>query len=122
MSLAAYRHTQRTAESPRQVEHRVFSQVTAALVDADSRGLSGPQLVTALHRNRELWSALADDCRSPGNRLPDSLRAGIISLALWVDRHSSAVARGEAQVTDLVEINRTVMEGLRPAAAAAAAA
>ena len=120
MSLAAYRQTQRVAESPRQVEHRVFSQVTAALVDAEARGLSGPALVETLHRNRELWTALADDCRSPGNRLPESLRAGIISLSLWVDRHSSAVAKGEASLGDLVEINRTVMEGLRPAAAAAA--
>ncbi len=120
MSLAAYRRTQQVAASPRQTEHRLFSQITTTMLDAETRGLTGPALVDVLHRNRELWSTLADDCRSPANRLGNELRAGIISLALWVDRHSSAVVRGEEAIGDLIAINRTIMEGLRPTVQAAA--
>ncbi len=41
----------------------------------------GEALVDVLHRNREHWTTLADDCRSPANRLTDDQREGIISLA-----------------------------------------
>jgi flagellar protein FlaF len=45
------------------------------------------------------------------------MRAQIVSLSLWVARHSSQVMREGAPVAPLVDINRTIMQGLeqRPA-------
>jgi flagellar protein FlaF len=40
------------------------------------------------------------------------LRASIISLSLWVGRHSSAVMRKEEDFEPLIDINRTIMQGL----------
>jgi flagellar protein FlaF len=40
------------------------------------------------------------------------LRAQIISLALWVSKYSSDVLRNGAAIDPLIDINRTMMEGL----------
>ena len=52
------------------------------------------------------------DCISEENRLPDAIRAGIISLAIWVDKHSRKVMRKQADVQALIEVNRSIMDGL----------
>ena len=52
------------------------------------------------------------DLATEENVFPDDLKAQIISLAIWVDKHSSRVLRGDATVDSLITVNRTVMEGL----------
>jgi len=75
--------------------------------------------IDALDWNRRVWSALATDCSLPENTLPVQLRASIISLSLWVGRHSSAVMRKEEDFEPLIEINRMIMQGLAGRADAA---
>ena len=70
--------------------------------------------MTALDWNRRLWSVLATDCAQPNNALPDALRANVISLGLWVNRHTSAVMSGEETFEPLIEVNRAIMQGLNP--------
>jgi flagellar biosynthesis activator protein FlaF len=74
----------------------------------------------ALDWNRRLWSALATDCADPGNRLPQVVRARIISLSLWVGRHTSAVMRREEEIEPLIDINRMMMQALSGQVAQAA--
>lgn len=112
MSLDAYKKTQTSVEDPRQSEYRLFTEVTRALMDARDNGDKGQGFFSALDWNRRMWSTLSTDCGIEGNGLPDQLRAGIISLSIWVSKHSSAVAKGEESIEDLIKINRTVMEGL----------
>ena len=112
MSYQAYQKAQQSSESPSQVEYRLFAQVTNALIEARDKNLRGPDLVKALDWNRRMWSVLSSDCGTKGNGLPQSLRAGIVSLSIWVSKHSSAVMRGTEKVDDLININRTIMEGL----------
>jgi flagellar protein FlaF len=112
MSLQAYQKTQRSTENPRDTEFRLFAQVTRALQDVESEPRGSQKLVEAVDWNRRLWSALASDCSDQNNALPAQLRAQIISLSLWVGRYSSQVIRNRATVEPLVEINRTIMQGL----------
>ena len=122
MSLNAYKQATQRAESPREAEYRLFGQVTRALLDASRLDSSDVKArVQALDWNRRLWSTLAADCSEPANELPMPLRAQIISLSLWVNRHTSAVMRREEEMADLIEINRMIMQGLAPAGAPAAA-
>ena len=113
MSLQAYQRVAARAETPREAEYRLFGQVTRALMEAaampadDIRGR-----MDALDWNRRLWSALASDCADSGNALPEALRASMISLSLWVGRHTSAVIRREEEIEPLIEINRMIMQGL----------
>ena len=122
MSLQAYQQAATRAESPRDMEYRLFAQVTLALMDAVKVDPLDHHLrVDALDWNRRVWTALSDDCANPDNLLPASLRASIISLSLWVSRHTSAVIRRQEAIEPLIEVNRLVMQGLSPNPAAAAA-
>lgn len=117
MSYQAYQSAQRRAETPRDLEHRLFGQVTRALIDAEGRGRDDlPGLIDALDWNRRVWSAFATDCATPGNKLPDALRAQIVSLSLFVSRYSSDVMRDGAPMEPLIDINKAIMEGLRASA------
>ena len=57
---------------------------------------------------------------SDGNRLPLQLRASLLSLAEFVRRHSLAVLGGRASVAPLIDINTSIMKGLRGDVEAAA--
>ncbi len=113
MSYQAYQTAQKSAETPRQMEYRLFAQVTHALLEAEKRtSILDKIRIDALDWNRRVWSTLSTDCGAEGNQLPDELRAGIVSLSIWVSKHTSAVMRGEEEIIDLIQINRTIMEGL----------
>ena len=112
MSIKAYQRAATQAEPPRELEYRAFGLVTADLVRAKEIGAQFAALAEALEGNRRLWSLLAADCSLPENQLPLQLRAQIISLALWVSRYSSEVLRSGAEIDPLIEINKSMMEGL----------
>jgi flagellar protein FlaF len=121
MSLQAYQQAASRAESPRDSEYRLFAQVTLALMEAAKTDPSDiPGRIDALDWNRSVWTVLLSDCSSPENQLPAPLRASIISLAIWVGKHTSAVIRKREEIQPLIEVNRLVMQGLAPKAAAAA--
>ena len=123
MGLQAYQKAATWAESPRQMEYRLFAQVTLALMEAakaDPKDI--PARIDALDWNRRVWTALSEDCSSPGNALPAPLRASIISLSIWVGRHTSAVIRRQEQIEPLIDVNRMIMQGLIPTSTAATAA
>lgn len=120
MSLQAYQQVSARAESPRDLEYRLFGQVTRALMEAAEVDPSDFKTrIDALDWNRRLWSTLASDCADPGNALPVPLRAQMISLSLWVNRHTSAVMRREEEIAPLIDINRMIMQGLSSQSAAA---
>jgi flagellar biosynthesis activator protein FlaF len=113
MSLKAYQKAQRNSENPRDTEYRLFAQVTQALIEASKAGRSNLTVfVDALDWNRRLWSTLAVDCASNENKLPDALRAQIISLSLWVSRFSSEATRTGASIEPLIDVNKSMMAGL----------
>ena len=113
MSLQAYQKAAEQAEDPRQVEYRLFGLVTRALMEAaeaDERDAAGR--IRALHWNRRLWSTLANDCATDTNALPPDARAKIISLSIWVNRHTTEVMQRREPIQPLIEVNRMIMQGL----------
>src|SRR5215813_10711013 len=114
MSLKAYQQTQKKFANPRDTEYRLFAQITSALINTKDLPRTDQRLISAVTRNRELWSTLAIDCADEGNQLAKTLRAQIVSLSLWVSRYTSTVMRENAELEPLIDINRTIMEGLAP--------
>ncbi len=112
MSIRAYQRAATQAETPRDLEYRAFGQVTAGLVRIKQEGTAVGEKAEALDANRRLWSLLSADCSLPENQLPLQLRAQIISLALWIARYSSEVLRLGADIDPLIEVNKSMMEGL----------
>lgn len=123
MSLQAYKAAASRTETPRELEYRLFGQVTRALMQAaEAPSTDVKTRIDALDWNRRLWTTLATDCSDPDNALAKSLRAQIISISLFVSRHSSAVMRGDEDFGPLIDINRSIMQGLAPTPAAQQAA
>lgn len=113
MSLRAYQQAATRAEAPKDTEYRLFGQVTRALIAASEAPISDlATRINAIDWNRRLWSTMALDCAEPGNALPPQVRANIISLSLFVGRHSSEVMRGEDDFETLIEINKIMMQAL----------
>ena len=121
MSLRAYQQAATRAEPPKDAEYRLFGQVTRALIAAsEAPKLDFATRIDALDWNRRLWSTLATDCADPGNAMAMGLRAQIISISIFVSKHSSAVMRGDDDFQTLIDINRAIMQGLNGATQQAA--
>ncbi len=121
MSFHAYQTAAAQGESPRDIEYRLFGQVTRSLMDART-GADLTRTAAALAWNRQVWSVMAKDCADERNALPEQLRAGIISLALFVRKYSSEILRDGADIDPLIDINRAIMQGLEQRAGADRAA
>lgn len=97
----------------RYVEIEAFTRVTRQLrAVAENDARLDTDVATAIHRNRELWSLLAQDVANPRNGLPSQLRASIFYLAEFTHHHSRLVLKGQAQIAPLCDINQTIMAGL----------
>lgn len=123
MSIAAYKRTISETESPRQIERRVLSQVTAELesysqeYDQAEKPLEKLAILSSglrdvLWRNERIWIALKNDLAEPRNTLPPELKASLISLALWVENHTRGVLSGSQKTRPLIEINKSIIRGL----------
>ncbi|MBU3029202.1 flagellar biosynthesis regulator FlaF [Paracoccus marinaquae] len=103
--------------SARDAEYDVISRVTRQLRQSDRAGRS-PEAIAAIHLNNELWTLLATDLADAGNALPDEVKAGLLSLAGFSLRHGHAVLAGGATTDALIDINISVLKGLRGEAGA----
>lgn len=113
---AAYQRMQNVAEDPRSIEYRLLGQVTAALLDAERDPKNTTKLVEAALWNRRVWAAFKVDLLDPGNRLPPELRGRLVSLALWVERETAQILAFKSDVSYVISLNKSIMDGLRPKA------
>lgn len=120
MYAQAYQNNQETS-SPREIEYQVFGKVTKELIEAKTLDSSSSIFIQAVHRNRELWSILMNDCASPENTLPGPVKTAVVSLSLWVDSYSSRAIQESASLDPLIEVNQTIMKGLASQGAEASA-
>jgi flagellar protein FlaF len=95
------------------MECRLIREITGDLIGARDAGVTGIPLAPVLFRNREMWAAFGTACGARGNMLPDTLRASIVSLSLWVERYTSDVIAGRDEIEPLIDVNRQVLEGLQ---------
>lgn len=123
MSVAAYRKTMKNTSSPREIERMLLSKYcallgrdqqafdSAATMDEKSEILRN-SLREVLYNNARLWRLFKADLSSGGNQLPAGLKARLISLAIFVERQTLAIQRGEGKVQVLIDVNQSIMAGL----------
>ncbi len=93
--------------SLRAQEAEVFLQALGSLRAARS---AGPvQRVRALADNRRLWMAVMDLARDTRNALPEGTKAGLVSIALAVERETEL---DNPNFDFLIEMNQHVADGL----------
>jgi len=112
-AIHTYGSARSPAKDPRTAEAVVLSRITARLGDADRRsGQDFPAFAAALDENRKFWSIAAIDLASDGNRLPDDLRARLLSIAAFVLDQTSRMLASGGSAAALIDINRAVISGL----------
>jgi flagellar biosynthesis activator protein FlaF len=118
---AAYAKNQTTTGSHRDTEYRLLGAVTGALVRARDTEISLQDKIKAVLWNDKVWNAFMCDLGSPDNTLPKALKGALMSLAIWVTKETQRILDNEADLDGLININRQIMEGLRPKQAPMAA-
>lgn len=120
LARTAYSSARTPIRTQQSTEYDVFAQITGRMKTAMARGKAGfAELASALHDNRRLWILLATDVADADNALPQSLRSQIFYLAEFSLQHTGKVLDGNASAEVLVDINTTVMRGLRQQGGAA---
>lgn len=112
-----YKTAQRELTSFKGIELKVFTAVTSALKSVDLEELNSmAKLAPALTDNAKLWNILLIDLVKPENELPLALKSSLISLAEFTQTHTLKVLAGEADHTVLIDINQSIIAGLRQSA------
>lgn len=121
----AYRSSQRLGASARDTEAQALLEAARRL-DAAIGGQDGSRDAyrAALRLNWRLWTIIQADVSGEGSPLPDEIRQNILSLSVFIDKHTvSALAEpSERKLRVLVEINRNIAAGLMTNAQATAGA
>ena len=100
--------------TPRDTEYSALARVTCRLREAHEAGRGNfPALCQAVLDNSKLWEMLENDLIDDRNQLPPALRAQLVSLAEFVRRHGMAVIGRRANAEALIDINTSIMKGLR---------
>lgn len=120
MAKTAYTAAHTPIRTPRGTEYEAFARVTHQMKLSAAKGRAGfKHLAQAIYKNRQLWTTLAADVADPENALPQQLRAQIFYLAEFTNLHSTKVLAGTDHADVLVEINTSIMRGLRAQGVAA---
>jgi flagellar protein FlaF len=112
MSYAAYAGVQNAVESARDLEIRAISHITRQLIEANQPKVAPITRTRALNGNIRMWSLLMQDLSSPGNALPDAIKARYISLALFARRASLKAITTTSDLSTLIRINTDVLDAL----------
>ena len=75
-----------TTEQIRDNERRAFDTAISKLRLAQQAGRGTRESVEALLFVNRLWTILLEDLADQGNGLPDSLKASLISIGIWMLR------------------------------------
>lgn len=110
----AYSAAAAPTRTPRGIEYEAVARITKNLRTAAEKERDGfPDLARALHENRQLWDIFAIDVADPANPLPRELKARLFYLAEFTRHHTSKVLARADDVSPLLDINASIMAGLR---------
>ncbi|HEX6956549.1 MAG TPA: flagellar biosynthesis regulator FlaF [Ferrovibrio sp.] len=114
-----YLAAQNTLETPRQLEYRLFSSVTRALMDLrpiinSTEPLDVAKIANAINWNRDVWNHLMPEVLDEKNPLNRETKLALINICIFVNRHTDKITQGETRdIESLIQINRNIMDGLK---------
>ncbi|MFM8747617.1 MAG: flagellar biosynthesis regulator FlaF [Aestuariivirga sp.] len=102
-----------TTEQIRDNERRAFDTAISKLRLAQQAGRGTRESVDALLFVNRLWTILLEDLADQGNGLPDSLKASLISIGIWMLRRAEDIRQGRVDdFSALIEVSETIRKGL----------
>ena len=103
-----------TELSARHDEAAAIEQSIELLETAQAAGARSREAIEALFYLRRLWSLLIEDLASADNDLPESLRADLISIGMWIMRQAENIRTGNSDdFKGLIDVSRIIMAGLK---------
>jgi flagellar protein FlaF len=95
-------------------ERGAMDRVIVMLRGARDRGSNSREAIEAIFYLRSLWAIFLDDLRNPDNELPEQLRAGIVSIGIWMNKEIDRFRTGQtSDLTPIIEINEIIRDGLK---------
>jgi flagellar protein FlaF len=102
-----------SAHAMRAQERMALDHVISLLRGAATKGPKSVEGINALYQLRMLWAVFLDDLKNPENALPETLRARLISIGIWMNKEIDRLRNGSASdLTPLIEINEIIRDGL----------
>ena len=113
--VKAYQVAQRQNMTPREAEAMAFTKAAQMLDDAQKNPSDHALFSQALRFNNLLWTIMQADITSPENKLPNEIKANIMSLSIFVDKQTTKAIRSKDKedLSILITINRNLAMGLR---------
>jgi flagellar biosynthesis activator protein FlaF len=116
--VEAYKRTQKSTMSGREIEASVLTQAAIKLLNCQDRwGTDGhdARIDEALRFNQLIWSIFQGELSKPDNPLPKKVREDLLSLSVFIDKRIFEVmAYPESEkITILININLNLAAGLK---------
>ena len=110
----AYSAASAPARTTKDIEYDVLARITHRMRTTSGKGARGfPDLVRALRDNQKIWDIFAAEVADAANPLPAELKARLFYLSEFTRHHTARVLNRSDTVDALVEINTSVLRGLR---------
>lgn len=112
-SSQAYQSSQKLGSAPRQTEARALLEA-ARMMDAAVETDDADAYRVALRLNWRLWTIIQADVTAPECELPTEIRENILSLSVFIDKHTvgALAERSGDKLRVLIDINRNIASGL----------
>jgi flagellar protein FlaF len=95
-------------------ERGAFERAIELLKEAEEKGPRSNESAEALAFLRQLWTALIEDLVNPENGLPESLRADLISIGLWIMKEVDLIRSEKSRnFRGLSEVCALIRDGLK---------
>lgn len=113
-SNQAYQSSQKLGAGARQTEARALLEAARRLSVVKDGTDDPSEYRAALRLNWRLWTIIQSDIASDENTLPSEIKANVMSLSIFIDKHTvGALAEPDNGKLDvLIEINRNIASGL----------
>ncbi len=113
-SSQAYKSTQKLGANARQTESRALLEAARRLSEVPVDGEKHDEYRASLRLNWRLWTIIQSDIASDENPLPSEIKANIMSLSIFIDKHTvGALAEPDTRKLGvLIDINRNIASGL----------
>ena len=98
----------------REMDAAAFAQAAYVLDQAKQKLTDSEMVERALKYNQLLWSIIQADVAEKNNKLPDEVKANLMSLSIFVDRQTTkGMTKPSEELFDsLININLNISEGL----------
>ncbi|MGO9682034.1 MAG: flagellar biosynthesis regulator FlaF [Beijerinckiaceae bacterium] len=101
-------------QDARSRERLAMERAIELLELARQKGVRSLEAVQALDYVNTLWRMFMEDLAKPENDLPDSLRAELISIGIWITKEIKHIRTAQSENYDnFIEVCAIIRDGLK---------